>query len=550
MKELGRNKVNLGQKFGSWTIIEQVENYVSGKEKQEQTQWLCKCTCGYEKKFTTYAIRREKKECSHIWGKRFGKLVVEGPAERPIGNKTGTFVKCKCDCGNEYICNKRSLIVGDAKSCGCSRTRLEYLVGQRFGSLVVINRADNRNDRVYWNCKCDCGKETVISSASLKRGKESCGCIKILPKNYIDLTGQRFGMLIVLERNENVISAGGQSKITWKCKCDCGNEVVVKGNALKTGMTQSCGCIKKTDDYRNKHYGDLVGQKFNELTILKSLGVEESRRIWLCQCSCGKKRVASTHQLTTGEIYDCGHTWDNKVNLVGNRFGRLIVVEKVKSELSQSRWKCLCDCGNVTEVYGSHLKSGNVKSCGCLARELTTERCLEDLIGKRFGLWTVVEKAERPSNVKHGTFWKCLCDCGNEGIIAASELKNSKSMSCGCNSQSKYEMWTEKVLQFLEYDYKTQVKFDDLTGIGKGKLSYDFGIYRDKKIIALIECQGSQHYEPVKHFGGDKQFERQQLHDELKREYAEKYLHVPLIEVPYWVNDYQDIIDIFYEYEF
>ena len=48
MKELGRNKVNLGQKFGSWTIIEQVENYVSGKEKQEQTQWLCKCTCGCE----------------------------------------------------------------------------------------------------------------------------------------------------------------------------------------------------------------------------------------------------------------------------------------------------------------------------------------------------------------------------------------------------------------------------------------------------------------------------------------------------------------------
>lgn len=537
-------KTLIGQQFGCWTILAQTEDYISGEHKQKQ--WLCKCTCGYEKCFTTYAIKKENKACSHIWGKRFGHLTVIEPAERPKGNKTGTFVKCKCDCGNDYICNKRSLIVGDAKSCGCSRTRLDDLTGQRFGSLLVVNRAENKNESVMWNCKCDCGNDVIISSSSLKKGKKSCGCIKIIPKNFIDLTGQRFGRLLVIAQAETIYS-GNQSKVTWKCKCDCGNEVVVKGNALKSGVTQSCGCIKKTDEYRNRVFGSLLGQKFQKLTVLKSIGVENERRYWLCQCSCGKKRVASTYQLTSGEVYDCGHTWNEVIDLVGNRYGRLTVVEKISS-FGASRWKCKCDCGNYKEVYGNHLKNGNVQSCGCLAKELTSERSLEDITGQRFGLWTVIERVERPENIKHGTYWRCKCDCGNEGIIAASELKNNKSMSCGCKNRSKYEMWTEEVIHTLGYDYQTQIKFDDLTGIGQGQLSYDFGIYRDGRIIALIECQGLQHYEPVKHFGGDKQFERQQLHDALKLEYAEKYLMVPLIEIPYWINDYQEVFNIILQY--
>lgn len=69
MKELGSNKVNLGQKFGSWTIIEQVENYVSGKEKQEQTQWLCKCTCGYEKNLL-HMLSEGRKKNVLIYGEK------------------------------------------------------------------------------------------------------------------------------------------------------------------------------------------------------------------------------------------------------------------------------------------------------------------------------------------------------------------------------------------------------------------------------------------------------------------------------------------------
>lgn len=54
----------------------------------------------------------------------------------------------------------------------------------------------------------------------------------------LDLVGQRFGRLVVIERVES--DKWGQSR--WKCKCDCGNEIITKGNCLVRGHTKSCGC--------------------------------------------------------------------------------------------------------------------------------------------------------------------------------------------------------------------------------------------------------------------------------------------------------------------
>lgn len=52
------------------------------------------------------------------------------------------------------------------------------LIGQRFTKLVVIGKANNRGNRCYWLCKCDCGKEVEVTTANLRSGKtRSCGCI-------------------------------------------------------------------------------------------------------------------------------------------------------------------------------------------------------------------------------------------------------------------------------------------------------------------------------------------------------------------------------------
>ena len=57
------------------------------------------------------------------------------------------------------------------------------------------------------------------------------------------------------------------------------------------------------------------------------------------------------------------------INLVGKRYGRLVVIEKADSLNGHVRWRCKCDCGNECVVHGSALKSGNTTSCGCYKTE-------------------------------------------------------------------------------------------------------------------------------------------------------------------------------------
>lgn len=111
------------------------------------------------------------------------------------------------------------------------------MVGQKFGKLTVIEYAGtNKRKSRTWLCKCDCGNTKICDGWQLRSGKtNSCGECK-----YIDITGQRFGKL-------QVIKYYGKSKkgALWLCKCDCGNETIVNGGSLRSGHTQSCGCLQK-----------------------------------------------------------------------------------------------------------------------------------------------------------------------------------------------------------------------------------------------------------------------------------------------------------------
>lgn len=61
---------------------------------------------------------------------------------------------------------------------------------------------------------------------------------------FIDLTGQRFGRLTVVERAENCVTPCGSQKTKWMCRCDCGNLIEILGDNLRNGRTSSCGCMK------------------------------------------------------------------------------------------------------------------------------------------------------------------------------------------------------------------------------------------------------------------------------------------------------------------
>ena len=120
-----------------------------------------------------------------------------------------------------------------------------------------------------------------------------------------------------------------------------------------------------------------------------------------------------------------------KINEVGNRYGRLIVVSEVGKggTQGQTKWLCLCDCGNNTTVFGADLRSGNTKSCGCYRDNKINE------VGNKYNRWTVLSEAGRD---KHGNvLWLCRCDCGTETIIVGASLRSGHTMSCGCYAIEK-----------------------------------------------------------------------------------------------------------------
>lgn len=360
------------------------------------------------------------------------------------------------------------------------------LTGQRFGRLIVLERDQNKKGKsgsVYWICQCDCGNIKSIDGASLRKtnGTRSCGCLgreRSSKIHLIDLTGQRFGRLIVLERDKN--KKGKNQSSYWICQCDCGNVKSIDGSSLRKGTTVSCGCYMQ--EQRGKCYlKDLTGQKFGRLTVIKQLP-----------------------------------------NLKTEKY-------------SYPQWECKCDCGETVITTSGSLCSGKITSCGCLRRENHRKTVSQDLVGMRFGKLIVLELDEKISKQKKQLYWKCQCDCGNIKIALGDSLKRNQVNSCGC-LVSKGEEKIQRVLKENNYNFINQYSFKDLKG-EKLPLRFDFAIFdKNQKIKCLIEYQGKQHYETAEYFGGEKRFLKQKEYDKKKQEYCKEH-NIKLIEIPYWDFD-------------
>ena len=269
------------------------------------------------------------------------------------------------------------------------------LTGKTFGKLFVIKEAEPHSTpsgrkKVRWECQCECGKITNVDASNLKNGHTtSCGC----NAHKEDLTNQKFGRLTVLEY------AGNSS---WKCKCDCGNIKTIKTANLKNGNTKSCGCLQK-EKVKEAIWKDLTNQKFGRLTALFPTEKKQGNNIiWHCKCNCGNECDVAGANLTSGNSTSCGcfkieNTKELLTkNLIGQKFGRLTVIEKTEERDGRSIiWLCKCECGNEKKVSSRNLIHGHTQSCGCL-RSLGEEK---------------IEKILRENNIsfiRQKTFSNCI----------------------------------------------------------------------------------------------------------------------------------------------
>ena len=118
-------------------------------------------------------------------------------------------------------------------------------------------------------------------------------------------------------------------------------------------------------------------------------------------------------------------------NIKGQKFGKLLTLYRRKNNGKTTMWVAKCDCGNIIVVSSSNLQQQKTKSCGCLRTEKAN-----DLIGKRFGRLTVVEKTKKRTK-QRSIIWKCICECGNECEIRGDSLIAGLSQSCGCLQKEK-----------------------------------------------------------------------------------------------------------------
>lgn len=146
--------------------------------------------------------------------------------------------------------------------------KLIDLSGKRFGRLTVLSRADD-SCPTHWLCSCECGKVPRVQGLNLRRGvSKSCGCLRkeeTSKRITKDLTGQRFGRLLVLRR---LGQRPGRS-VHWACRCDCGKTKVIPASSIKTGTARSCGCLR-AEMLRSSAMPKEVAKLFARATRVRS----------------------------------------------------------------------------------------------------------------------------------------------------------------------------------------------------------------------------------------------------------------------------------------
>lgn len=217
-----------GQKFGRLLVIKRKDNYIqpSGRGR---VLWLCRCDCGNDVNILAENLKR--------------------------GNSLS------CGCYNRERTSKTNFKNLSGQRFG--RLIADYQVGKTKGGNAI------------WSCTCDCGNIVNIAGGRLQNSNTlSCGCFnkeKTSERFLKDLIGQKFGKLIVLERARNHEQPSGQVKTAWLCKCDCGRKINVQATSLLGGYSKSCGCSRESHiaselkKYFLEHYNAKI-----EYCILKN----------------------------------------------------------------------------------------------------------------------------------------------------------------------------------------------------------------------------------------------------------------------------------------
>lgn len=168
-------------------------------------------------------------------------------------------------------------------------------------NLQFVSAINIQADRKRYGGQCSISTGVAAREVKMKR---------------VDLTGKRFGRLLVIAREGSAADRGS----TWKCRCNkewggCGRYKIIRAGALTRGATRSCGCMRRG---RRPAVNDLTGQTFGRLRVLKRSERGGVDIFWDCVCDsalggCDRGAVASGSSLRAGDAKSCGCFHANRV---------------------------------------------------------------------------------------------------------------------------------------------------------------------------------------------------------------------------------------------
>lgn len=326
-----------------------------------------------------------------------------------------------------------------------------------------------------------------------------------------------------------------------------------------------CGCLKVLDD----------GSEYMQQAGLEAAGVSKRIIKYKCQCrKCGKTRYYSFETLQTNPHYCyrpiyCSSRFSYSIRVRNGTYHKLrkyegdetvILVDNkddvVPSEEYCGKWnakrkkeidkKAAEEAAQIAalprkkadnydrDFVGLNYESFEILECVDEALEGPTGR---DRYGRICGRVVVYKQYRCRCYVCEK---EILVKCDQFGIYPPTEYGIRaydgywSLLSCDCHPISSFQWIVNKLLFENGVLYRVEYSFPDLLGsYGKNNLRYDYAVLdHGGAVTCLIECQGEQHYKPIKEFGGKYQFAAQQENDRLKRDYAKAH-GIPLIEISY-----------------